>query len=91
MKISVVYALPDQATVLELELPEGSTVAAAIEQCRGVAELRDLIGQTMSVGIYGKAVAMGTVLHEGDRVELYRPLQVDPKQARRSRTRKPKG
>ncbi len=90
MKISVVYALSDAATLLELDLPEGATVAAALDQCRNNETLRELPLLEMTTGIFGRVVSVDTELREGDRVELYRPLQADPKEARRKRGRKPR-
>jgi len=88
MKITVVYALPDAVTRLELDLPEGATVAAALDLCRNNETMRELPLEEIATGIFGKAVPVDTGLREGDRVEIYRPLQADPKEARRKRGRK---
>jgi putative ubiquitin-RnfH superfamily antitoxin RatB of RatAB toxin-antitoxin module len=80
--------------VLELELPEGATVADALLAAQGV--LRAQAGapgaateaaewQTGVVGIFGEVCSRDRRLQDGDRVELYRPLQIDPKSARRAR------
>lgn len=88
MKISVVYALPDRQAVYTLELPEGSTLAAALQQCGLDRDFPDLNPATASVGIYGRIMSRHTVLREGDRVEIYRELLAEPNAARRQRARK---
>jgi putative ubiquitin-RnfH superfamily antitoxin RatB of RatAB toxin-antitoxin module len=74
--------------VHELELPENSTVAAAL---RGSGLLQAFPGidpASIPLGIYGRFVSGDTVLQPGDRVEIYRPLNVEPKSARRLRSKK---
>lgn len=88
MKISVVYALPRQQTVLSLDLPEGATVKDALEYCRELPEFSGVPLMALPVGIYGLEVPPDTVLQAGDRLEIYRPLLIDPKEARRKRTAK---
>ena len=69
-----------------LDLKQGATVADALEQSKLFAlhpEAKDL-----PVGIYSKQVTQDTILKAGDRVELYRPLSLDPKEKRRLRARK---
>jgi putative ubiquitin-RnfH superfamily antitoxin RatB of RatAB toxin-antitoxin module len=88
MKISVVYALSDRQIVRELELPEGATVAAALHRS-GLLQEFPLIDPTVTpVGIYGKVVSSDVVLQPGDRVEIYRPLNAEPRTARRFRSKK---
>lgn len=86
--VELVYALPGEQTLLSLEVAPGTTVREAIElsgiRSRSVAI--DL--ERDKVGIYGKRVSLETVLRDGDRVEIYRPLIADPKDARRRRVRK---
>lgn len=79
MKVEVVYALPENAHVVSVRLPEGATVADALAASglSGVA-----------FGIFGREVAAGHPLRDGDRVEIYRPLELDPKEARRLRAKK---
>jgi putative ubiquitin-RnfH superfamily antitoxin RatB of RatAB toxin-antitoxin module len=76
MKVEVVSARPDGATVVRLTLPAGATVRDALVAAKVTAE---------SVGIFGRRVSLETKLSEGDRVEIYRPLAIDPKEARRRR------
>lgn len=88
MKISVVYALPRRQAVLALDLPEGATAKDALERCRDLPEFSGVPLMTLPVGIYGREVSPDAVLQAGDRLEIYRPLLADPKEARRKRTAK---
>ena len=80
MKVEVVLARPGAAEVSSLELPPGATVRDALAAC-GFREKQ-------AVGIFGRRVALDHKLAAGDRVEIYRPLAIDPKEARRRRARK---
>ena len=85
ISVTVVHALPDAATEIELCLPQGATVADAIERSGMRARLGDADLSGAAVGVFGKRARRDTVLNDGDRVELYRPLIADPKLARRRR------
>ncbi len=67
-----------------LELDAGATVADAIV-ASGLAMERPFAADGLAAGIWSKPCARDRVLQEGDRVELYRPLKADPKEARRRR------
>jgi len=86
VKVSVAFALPDRQIVLELEVSVGTTVAEALEQS-GIASTVPDAGQ-MAVGIFGKITPRNTALQPGDRIEIYRPLTEEPKEARRRRVLK---
>jgi putative ubiquitin-RnfH superfamily antitoxin RatB of RatAB toxin-antitoxin module len=79
MRIEVVHARPDEAEVVVVSLADGATVRDALAAA-GM--------QGNRAGIFGKRVAMDTRLADGDRVEVYRPLAIDPKEARRRRARR---
>jgi putative ubiquitin-RnfH superfamily antitoxin RatB of RatAB toxin-antitoxin module len=86
--VSVVYALPDRATEIELRLPPGATVADALERS-GLAGLHPEVDTLRCpVGIFGRRVQRQRLLAEGDRVEVYRPLVAQPKDARRQRAQR---
>ncbi|MGH8082696.1 MAG: RnfH family protein [Lysobacter sp.] len=80
MKIEVVRAWPQRYDAVRLELGEGATVAQAVA-ASGFQDDPEITGYA----VFGVKAAADTLLHEGDRVELLRPLQVDPKDARRKR------
>jgi len=85
LRITVVYCAPGCEDLAELTLPAGATVADAI-RASGVLDRRpEIVSAAPDVGIWGRACAMTQRLEDGDRVELYRPLTVDPKEARRVR------
>ena len=86
MKVSVVYALPDRQLVAELDVHAGATVAEAVTRSGVCAEFPD--AAQAPVGIFGNVVSRDTVLRSGDRVEIYRPLQMEPKEARRLRVKR---
>jgi uncharacterized protein len=88
LSIDVCYALPDAQTLVSLELAPGATVQQAID-ASGILKQHPEIDLTkLKVGIYGKLKPLDTVLADHDRVEIYRPLIVDPKAARQRRVDK---
>jgi len=84
MKVEVVRAWPRRHEAVSMELPEGACVADAV-RASGFSDL----SQETAYAIFGVVTAADAPLHDGDRVELLRPLQMDPKEARRRRARKP--
>lgn len=70
--------------VVALQLPAGATLADAV-QASALAQRHGLDAANLRCGIWGRACEPQTVLRERDRVEIYRPLLVDPKEARRQR------
>jgi putative ubiquitin-RnfH superfamily antitoxin RatB of RatAB toxin-antitoxin module len=90
IRVEVVYALPERQALVSVELPAGSTVAAAIEASGVREQFPGMEIDPASVGIFSRKVTLDRVLQDGDRVEIYRPLKADPKEARRQRAaRKP--
>ena len=86
LRVEVVYALAAETDAVTVQVPSGATAGDALrasgllEKYRGIADAK--------IGIYGKVVAADTRLVDGDRVEIYRPLRLDPKEARRRRAAK---
>ena len=80
MRVELLRAWPRRFERKQLELPVGSCVADALSAA-GVAD----DPETVAYAVYGVRVERQTVLHEGDRIELLRPLQADPRDARRRR------
>jgi len=83
--VTVVYALADRAALRELRLGEGATVREAIAASGLLEEFPELTQGFTGVGIFSATVGHETVLADGDRVEIYRPLKADPKETRRRR------
>lgn len=80
----VVCAGPRDARELALELPAGATVADAL-RAAGLQAKAEPSAEPLQVGIWGRAAPLDKPLQHQDRVEVYRPLKVDPKVARRER------
>ena len=83
--IEVAYALPERQWVRRLRYREGLSALDAVRESGLLAELREEDAQPLVIGIYGRVVAQDSVLKPGDRVELYRRLRNDPREARRQR------
>ncbi|MDP4547371.1 MAG: RnfH family protein [Marinobacter sp.] len=90
MRVEVAYARPDKQQILEVAVPEGTTALEAVKASGIVDVFPEINPDDIDMGIFGKVVKKPAshVLHEGDRVELYRPLIIDPKQARLNRAKK---
>lgn len=88
--VEVAYALPEKQKIIALDVEDGCTVREAVRRSNIVAFFPDLDIETAKVGIFGKAIrnADEQVLKAGERVEIYRELKVDPKQARANRAAK---
>ncbi len=89
LHIEVVFCPgPGAAQQAVLQLPAGSCVADALRECAFAAPMAAaVIDGALSVGRWGRLCGIDQPLRDGDRVELYRPLRVDPKDARRQRQR----
>lgn len=85
LRVRVVHAGDRCQHVLDVVLAAGSTVADAIARS-GIVEAANLGESDLRhIGIFGRIVAPATLLRDGDRVEIYRELKIDPKEARRRR------
>ncbi|APR95504.1 protein RnfH [Pandoraea thiooxydans] len=88
LQIQVCYAQPDTQTLLALSVSRGATIEQAIRRS-GVLERHPEINLAQHrVGIFGQLKPLDTPLQTGDRIEIYRPLKVDPKEARQRRVAK---
>ncbi|WP_425251659.1 RnfH family protein [Janthinobacterium sp. NFX145] len=85
IKVQVCHALPGSSFLRALTVPAGATIGQAVEQSGLLREIPSIDLTVNMVGIYGKKKPLDTILREHDRVEVYRPLQADPKEARRRR------
>jgi putative ubiquitin-RnfH superfamily antitoxin RatB of RatAB toxin-antitoxin module len=85
IRIEVAFAAKDKQVLLGLSVPEGTTVAEGINRSDIQNEFPDLKMHIDTVGIFSRKVPLDHVLKEGDRIEIYRPLIVDPKEVRRQR------
>ncbi len=92
MKVEVAYALPHEQKIIALQVEEGCTAQQAVVRSGMVELFPDIEPETAPMGVFGKAIKdpATTVLREGDRVEIYRPLIADPKEVRARRAAKMK-
>jgi uncharacterized protein len=90
-RCTVVYALPQRQYVWSVELPMQATIADAIVSARAQAGAADVPWDDADVGIFGEIRDRSAVPRDADRIELYRPLACDPREARRERVRHARG
>ena len=88
IRVEVCYALPDRQFLEALRVEEGTTLRQAIEQSGLLRKAPEIDLASARVGVYGKLKTHDTILRDRDRVEIYRPLIADPKDARRRRAGK---
>jgi putative ubiquitin-RnfH superfamily antitoxin RatB of RatAB toxin-antitoxin module len=88
LSIEVCYALPNEQVLIPVELPEGATVQQALDASGIVQRCPQIDLAKQKVGVFGKLKPLDAVLADHDRVEIYRPLIVDPKAARQRRVEK---
>ncbi len=90
IQVEVCYALPEKQTLLSLEVEPSLTIESIINQS-GILELHPEINlEENKVGIFSKLAKLNDTLHDGDRIEIYRPLIADPKEVRKQRAQKNK-
>ena len=87
VRVAVAYVAPGVELLIPLELPDGASVQDAVAAAR-LGERTGADVDTSACAIFGRRVAPGTRLADGDRVEITRPLVCDPKTARRARVRR---
>jgi putative ubiquitin-RnfH superfamily antitoxin RatB of RatAB toxin-antitoxin module len=88
LSIEVCYALANEQTLIAVELPAGATVQQALEASGILQRYPQIDLGTQKVGVFGRFKALDAVLADHDRVEIYRPLLVDPKLSRQRRVEK---
>jgi len=85
MRVEVVYTRPDEQALVTLDLGPGATVADAVRASGLVQRFPEIDPDQGPFGIFSRPCEPGRPLRAGDRVEIYRPLEIDPKEARRLR------
>ena len=83
MRVEVVFALPERQVLLASDAPEGATVADVISLSGIARRFPECDLDALQAGIWGRPVNRDRVVREGDRVELFRALEMDPREARR--------
>lgn len=85
INVEVVYALPQEQTLLQLQVPQGSTLGDAIRASGILEKYPEIDLARNKLGVFGKLSKEDAVLRDRDRVEINRPLIADPKEVRRKR------
>ena len=88
IEIEVAYALPENQILESLKVPYGTTAAQAVQLSGVCNKFPEIQPDNKNLGIFGKLVKPETILRNHDRVEIYRPIIVDPKEKRRERVKK---
>lgn len=85
LRATVVYLSPRHHFVRPVEVPAGTTLHAAVLASGLLAQVPELAGRPLDLGVFNRARDGNEPLREADRIEVYRPLAIDPKLARRVR------
>jgi putative ubiquitin-RnfH superfamily antitoxin RatB of RatAB toxin-antitoxin module len=88
IKIEVVYGLPHKQVLLSLSVPEGSSIQECIVLSKIIKHFPEIDPTIANVGIFSRPEKLDTIIKEGDRIEIYRPLIADPKEMRKLRAAK---
>lgn len=88
IRVTVCYPLAGNPQLRELAVPVGTTLIEAIQASGLPTQYPQIASGAGRLGVYGKLREASTVLRDGDRVEIYRPLLADPKEERRRRVEK---
>ena len=88
INVEVAYATPAEQIIIGLQVAEGTTVGEAIACSKILSRFPEIDLSKNKVGIFSQLCKLDTVLKQNDRVEIYRPLLIDPMQARRQRASK---
>ncbi len=83
--VEVAYALPQEQKIISLQVEEGCSIETAIDRSGILLLFPEIDLSKQKVGIFSKLKKLSEIVHEGDRIEIYRPLLIDPKEARRKR------
>jgi putative ubiquitin-RnfH superfamily antitoxin RatB of RatAB toxin-antitoxin module len=83
IEVELVFALPDRQVLRTLVVAADASVREVINDSNIQAEFVDIEIGNLSIGIWGREVAPDQMLKPGDRIEIYRPLELEPREARR--------
>ena len=88
--VEVAYAIPEEQVIITIKVPTIFNVQQAIEKSGIQKQFSDIDLTNNKVGIFGKQTSLDHLLSDRDRIEIYRPLILDPKEMRRKRAKKKK-
>lgn len=83
LRVRVIYALPDHQATVDLQLPLGTSLTEAVTRSGLLEKFPEAVTRPLSCAIFGRSVPLSYELRDGDRIEILRPLLIDPKQSRR--------
>ncbi len=83
IQVEVVYALAERQALIAITVPSGATVGEAVNQSGIAKQFPEQDLSACTLGIWGRLAASDQLLQDGDRIEIYRPLNIDPREARR--------
>lgn len=87
LSITIAHASRDKQIEIPLSVEENCTIALAIARSKILDQFPEIKLATIAVGIFGKRVLLDAIVSDLDRIEIYRQLTVDPKEARRVRAK----
>jgi len=87
IKVEVVYASKSEQCLLLIDVPRDSTVEQVIHLSGILIRFPEIDLHKQKIGIFSEIKQLSDIVNEGDRVEIYRPLLIDPKEARRARSK----
>lgn len=88
IKIEVAYAAPQDQRIFTVEIEVGSTIQAAIQRSGILAIYPEIDLTKQKVGIFSKSRQLSDLVNDDERIEIYRPLIIDPKEARRAKAKR---
>ncbi len=86
-RVAVCYSLPNTSFLVQLDVWPGTTIAEAIAASGVLSRFPEIDLARNKLGVLGKLRPADAVVRDGDRIEIYRPLQADPMESRRRRAR----
>ncbi len=84
LRVRVIYALADQQASVDLQLPPGTSLTDAVDRSGLLRKFPEAATAPLQCAIFGRAVPLTYQLRDGDRIEILRPLLIDPKESRRA-------
>ncbi|PKH05232.1 RnfH family protein [Moritella sp. Urea-trap-13] len=90
INVEVIYALPKEQITFKVSVEQGATALQVIEASGILIKYPEIEFTVNKIGIYSRLIKLDTVVEDGERVEIYRPLTADPKEMRKRRAGKAK-
>jgi uncharacterized protein len=88
IEVEVAYAKLEEQIIVTIKIKQGTTIGQAVNLSGLLARFPEISGSELKVGVFGVVCKPEQIVKQGDRVEIYRPLIHDPKEARRQRALK---